>query len=67
MSSKGILPDPDKISAIKSFLVPKAVKDVQRFLGLCTYYHRFAEDFAMIASPLNCLTRQDDTFAWSPE
>ena len=52
VSSKGILPDPDKISTVKSFPVPKSVKDVRSFLGLCTYYHRFVRDFAKIASPL---------------
>ena len=67
VSSKGILPDPDKISAVKSFPVPKSVKDVRSFLGLCNYYRRFVKDFAKIASPLNRLTRKDISFVWSPE
>jgi len=67
VSSKGILPDPDKISAVKSFHVPKSVRDVRSFLGLCNYYRRFVKDFAKIASPLNRLTRKDISFVWSPE
>ena len=67
VSSKGILPDPDKISAVKSFPVPKSVKDVRSFLELCNYYRHFIKDFAKSASPSNRLTRKDVTFAWSPE
>ena len=67
VSPKGILPDPDKISTAKSFPVPKSVKDVRSFLGLCNYYHQFVKEFAKNASPLNRLTRKDITFAWSPE
>ena len=67
VSSEGILPDPDKILAVKSFPVPKSVKDVRSFLGLCNYYRRFVEGFAKIASPLNRLTRKDVAFVWSPE
>ena len=33
VSSSGISPDPDKISAVQSFLVPTNVKNVRCFLG----------------------------------
>ena len=67
VSSEGILPDPNKIEAVKSFPVPKSVKEVRSFLGLCNYYRRFVEGFSKIASPLNRLTRKDVSFVWSPE
>ena len=67
VSSEGILPDPDKILAVKLFPVPKSVKDVHSSLGLCNYYRRFVEGFAKITSPLNRLTRKDVAFVWSPK
>ena len=67
VSSDGILPNPDKIEAVRSFPVPKSVKELRSFLGLSNYYRRFVEGFSKIASPLNRLTRKDVVFSWSPE
>ena len=67
VSSDGVSPDPDKIEAVRSFPVPKCVKDVRSFLGLCNYYRRFVEGFAKITSPLNRLTRKNVEFVWSPD
>ena len=67
VSAHGISPDPDKISAVKSFPTPKSVKDVRSFLGLANYYRRFVHNFAKISSPLNRLTCKDVVFVWTPE
>ena len=67
VSSSGILPDPDKLEAVKSFPTPASVKEVCSFLGLCNYYRRFVENFAKIASPLNRLTRKNVPFVWDPD
>ena len=67
VSSKGISPDSSKIEVVKSFPVPKSVKEARSFLGLCNYHRRFVEGFSKIASPLNRLTRKDVVFAWTPE
>ena len=67
VSSSGILPDPDKLEAVKSFPTPASVKEVRSFLGLCNYYRRFVENFAKIASPLNRLTRKNVPFVWDPD
>ena len=67
VSAAGISPDPEKISAVKSFPTPKSVKDIRSFLGLANYYRRFVHNFAKIASPLNRLTRKDVPFVWTPE
>eukprot|EP00794_Sanderia_malayensis_P010600 gene10600-biopygen7736 len=67
VSSEGLLPDPDKLDAVKSFPTPTSVKSIRSFLGLCNYYRRFVQNFAKIVSPLNRLTRKDVAFEWSPE
>lgn len=65
ISKDGVLPDPDKISAIKEYPVPRSVKDVRAFLGLANYYRKFVKDFAKIAGPLHDLTKKGLKFQWS--
>ncbi|KAK8786810.1 hypothetical protein V5799_023415 [Amblyomma americanum] len=67
VSSEGIRPDPDKISAVADFPVPTDKKAVRRFLGLCSYYRRFIKNFAKLASPLTRLTRDEEPFLWGAE
>jgi len=38
ISENGILPDPAKLNAVKSFPTPKKVRDIQSFIGLAGYY-----------------------------
>ena len=38
ISSKGIATDPKKVESIQNWPVPKNIKDLQSFLGLCNYY-----------------------------
>ena len=67
VSSDGILPDPDKISAIKDYPIPKRLKDVRAFLGLSGYYRKFIKDYAKIASPLYALTKKNVDFIWTEQ
>ena len=56
----GIRTDPAKIAAVHDCPVPRTLKDLQAFLGLCNYYNRFVRDFAKIAQPLTDLLRTSD-------
>ena len=47
------------------FPVPKSLKDVLSFIGLCSYYRRFIKDFAGIAKPLTNLTKKGQPFVWT--
>ena len=64
LSGDGISTDPKKIESVKNWPTPTCVKDVQRFVGLCNYYRRFVENFAMIAKPLHNLTKKNNQFIW---
>ena len=44
--------------------VPKSVKDVQKFLGLASYYRRFVKNFAKIARLLYELIRKKQKWKW---
>ncbi len=61
VSAEGIRPDPDKIRVVQDYILPKSVKEVKQFLGLASYYRKFVQGFAMIATPLHqLLKRQHD-------
>ena len=67
VSRDGIQPNPDKISAVQDFPIPKRVKDVRSFLGLANYYRRFIEHFSKIAKPLTQLLQKNVKFQWTDE
>ena len=67
VSESGIATNPDKISAVKNWAVPKNSKEVKSFLGLCSYYRRFVKDFAKIARPLHKVSEKHAKFQWSSE
>ena len=57
LSKDGISPNPEKVSKVKDWPVPKSAKEVHSFLGLASYYQRFIPEFAKWASPLHELIR----------
>ena len=62
-----IRPDPDKVSKLKNYPVPRNVKDIQKFLGLIGFYRRFIEKFADLARPLTKLLSKSVKFLWTEE
>ncbi|MGL4388093.1 MAG: reverse transcriptase domain-containing protein, partial [Brevinema sp.] len=67
ITSKGLLPNPEKIKAVKDYPVPKNVKDIQAFFGLAGYYRRFIKDFSKIVKPINKLLIKGTEFKWDKE
>ena len=49
----GIEMEEEKVDGMLSWLEPKNVKDVRKFLGLVNYYRRFIKDFAQVTRPMN--------------
>jgi len=43
---------------VLDWLIPKRVKDIQKFLGLANYYWKFIKDFTMIARPLHNMVQK---------
>jgi transposase InsO family protein len=60
VSAQGIKTDSKKVEKVKTWPVPKTVKEVKSFLGFCGYYRRFIKNFAEIARPLEALCAHGD-------
>ena len=54
----------EKIQGVVEWLVPKSVKDVQKFSELANYYRWFVKDFAKITKPLHEMTRKETKWSW---
>ena len=52
-SESGMSPDKEKIAVIKNWPIPKTVTEIRQFLGLASYYRRYIQKFADIATPLH--------------
>ena len=57
VSKDGVMVDPSKIEAVKSWVRPTYVTEVGSFVGLASYYRRFVKGFSFIASQLTNLTK----------
>ena len=62
ISERGIEVDRSKVELISNLPTPKAIKDVQSFLGHAGFYRRFIQNFSSIASPLSNLIAKDVVF-----
>ena len=56
---EGIKIEEKKVKGVLDWPTPKCVKDIQKFLGLMNYYHRFIQDFATIARPLQNIVKKN--------
>ena len=52
ISKEGLQTDPDKISKIRNWPIPKTIADLRSFLGFCNYYRKFMHGYANIAASL---------------
>lgn len=60
----GVLPDPEKLSTVTHYPVPKDKDATRRFVAFANYYRKFIKNFSVIAKPLNNLTKKKTNFFW---
>ena len=65
ISAGGMSTDPVKTTAVKAMPAPRNVKGVRSFLGICNYYRRFIDKFAIVGKPLYTLLNTTEKFVWT--
>lgn len=65
VSVSGVQVDEEKIQAVRSFPVPRNLKELQRFLGF-RGSHRFVPNFSSTAEPLKALKRKGVKYVRTP-
>ena len=66
ITSAGIAPSADKVTAVSRLDPPTDVTQLRAFLGLTGYYRRFVKGYANIAVPLTALLKKENHFEWTP-
>ena len=64
VNEKGLLVDEYKIKPILEFPTPKYVKQLQRIIGMTSWYRRFIPKFSEIMEPLHTLLRKGIEWKW---
>ena len=64
ISDSGISMNPEKVSAVTEWPIPKSVKEVQSFLGFANFYRKFISNFSEIVAPITNLLKKGNTFKW---
>lgn len=59
VTETGIRPNPEKISCVKKFPLPKSAKEIKQFMGLTGYYRKFIRDYSKIAKPMTKYLKKD--------
>jgi hypothetical protein len=67
VSSKGISVNPSIIQEVLNWKPPRTVHQVQSFLGMAGYYHRFILNFSKIVKPITDLLKKEEKFVWNAE
>ncbi|XP_062542458.1 uncharacterized protein K02A2.6-like [Armigeres subalbatus] len=65
LSSQGIRPTNEKVSAVQAFRQPQDAKEMRSFLGLVNYLGKFVPNLSTISAPLREMTVKGTKFHWS--
>ena len=70
LDTQGIRPLPEKVSAVANFPRPSTPKELQTFLGMMNFYHRFIPHAASFLYPLHDLAKRKpakEPFQWTDD
>jgi hypothetical protein len=65
VNKDGFAPDPNNVTAIREFPLPKTVRDVRAFLGLSGYDRNFIRKYAALSRTLTQLAKKEEKFIWT--
>jgi len=52
----------ENIESVMNYPIPRNSREIQRFIGLASYFRRFILNFSLIAKPLYDLIKKDVAF-----
>ncbi|XP_038835775.1 uncharacterized protein LOC120033479 [Salvelinus namaycush] len=64
VGAEGILPQSNRIQAVRNIKTPTNLHEVRSFLGVCNYSRQFIENYADLSKPLTHLLQKDTPFIW---
>ena len=64
LTTQGLLPDSEKVAAVREFPTPTNTRQLKQYLGLSGYYRKFIPNFSKIAKPLTELLK-NTPFEWN--
>jgi hypothetical protein len=64
LTSDGVVPDPNKITAIAKMPAPENQQALQRVLGMFNYLSKFIPDYSELTAPLRTLLHKDTEWCW---
>jgi hypothetical protein len=67
ISAGGISVSLGKVKDVLNWMPPTTALEIQSFLGLVGYYHRFIKDFSKIAKPMMKLLEKNKVVEWTAE
>jgi hypothetical protein len=56
---------PEKVAAVRDWPIPECCAELSTFLGIVSYYRKFAARFASIASSLYKLASENVKYEWT--
>ena len=69
VNGNDLMPQDEKIAAIRNARPPKTKKQVRAFIGLANFYRRFCPNFSDLTAPLSDLTKRGmpNTVQWTEQ
>lgn len=67
LSVDGVKPRQDKLELIQKFEKPRNRTELQRFIGMCTYYRQFTVKHAILLEPFRSLLKEKNFWDWTPQ
>lgn len=67
VDKNGTQPIVENIRKIQDFPRPRTQRQCRRYLGICSYYRRYIQNYSEISLPLTNLTKKRQRFKWTPE
>ncbi len=65
VGKQGVRADPEKVKAINDWPSPTCKTELQQWLGIANYLHRFTSNMAELSVPLTELLQKDAPFEWT--